>query len=166
MKRRIIDLCLMAMMGVVLAVSKQAMAFLPNIEPVSLLLILFTLTFRRQAAGAFLVFLLLQGLLYGFGLSWFMYLYVWPVLMLLTWLFRWMDHAWQWALLSGLYGLSFGTLCSLIYLPQGFGWMLSWIVSGIPYDLLHAGGNCLLAFTLYRPLRAALERLKQQMGPA
>ena len=35
MKRRLTDLCLMAMMGTVMVVSKEALAFLPNVELVS-----------------------------------------------------------------------------------------------------------------------------------
>ena len=51
MKRRLTDLCLMAMMGTVMVVSKEALAFLPNVELVSLLTILFTLVFRRRVIG-------------------------------------------------------------------------------------------------------------------
>ena len=93
MKSRLAGLCLMAMMGTVMVVSKEALAFLPNVELVSLLTILFTLVFRRKAIGGLAVFLLLEGVLYGFGLWWLMYLYVWPILAGLTWLFRWMKHA-------------------------------------------------------------------------
>ena len=117
--KKIFALCLMAIMGVVLAASKEALAFLPNFELVTLLLILFTLCFGRYVIGALGVFLLLEGLLYGFGLWWAMYLYVWPLLAGLAWLFRWMDRAWQWALLAGGYGLCFGSLCALAYLPLG-----------------------------------------------
>ncbi|MCI8395637.1 MAG: hypothetical protein HFE89_03555, partial [Acutalibacter sp.] len=72
--KKIFALCLMAIMGVVLAASKEALAFLPNFELVTLLLILFTLCFGRYVIGALGVFLLLEGLLYGFGLWWAMYL--------------------------------------------------------------------------------------------
>ncbi len=160
--RRLWPLCLTAMMGVVLAASKEALAFLPNFELVSLCVILFTLVFRRWVAGALAVFLLLEGLLYGFGLWWLMYLYVWPLLALLAWLFRWMDTSWQWAALSGLFGLLFGSLCALVYLPMGGPKMaLAWALAGLPFDAVHAGGNFLLALTLYRPLRRALDRLER-----
>ena len=162
--KRLWDICLMALLGVVLVASKQALAALPNIELVSLFTILFTLVFRRRVLGALGVFLLLQGLLYGFGSWWAMYLYVWPLLALLTWLFRWMDKAWQWAIFSGLYGLAFGTLCSLVYLPVGGPSMaLAWILSGLPFDAVHAAGNFALALVLYRPLRLALDRLERQL---
>lgn len=164
MKSRLISLCLMAMMGTLLVVSKGALAFLPNVELVSLLTILFTLVFGKRAVGALAVFLLLEGVLHGFGTWWVMYLYVWPLLALLTWLFRWMKHAWQWAIFSGLYGLAFGTLCSLFYLPVGgLKMVIAWIISGLPFDLVHAGGNFLLALLLYHPLRKALDQLEKRL---
>ena len=158
MKTRLLDLCLMSMMGTVLVVSKEALAALPNVELVSLLVILFTLVFRKRVVGALGVFLLLEGLLYGgFGIWWFMYLYIWPLLALLAWLFRWMKRAWQWALLSGLFGLAFGSLCSLAYFPVGGVQMVvAFILSGLSFDLVHAGGNFLLALLLSHPLRRGL----------
>lgn len=154
-------LCLGAMMGVLLTVSKEVMAFLPNLEPVTLLTVLFTLCFGTLGLEAVGVFLGLEGLLYGFGTWWIMYLYIWPLLWALTWLFRRMDGAFKWAVFAGLYGLCFGTLCSFTYLPVGgVRMMLAWIASGLPFDLVHAGGNFLLMLVLYRPLRRALERIK------
>ncbi len=164
MKSRLTSLCLMAMMGTVMVVSKEALAFLPNVELVSLLTILFTLVFRRKVIGGLAVFLLLEGVLYGFGTWWLMYLYIWPLLAGLTWLLRWMKRSWQWAIFSGLYGLAFGTLCALVYLPMGgIPMVIAWIISGFTFDLIHAGGNFLLALILYHPLRKALDQLEQRL---
>lgn len=155
----------MPMMGVLLVVSKEVMAFLPNFEPVSLLIILFTLTCGPLVWGAVGVFLMLEGLLYGFGTWWVMYLYIWPLLALLTWLFHWMNRAWQWALFSGMFGLAFGTLCSFAYLPVGgIPMMFTWAVSGLPFDGIHAVGNFLLMLILYHPLRAVLERIRHTIS--
>ena len=75
--RRIVGLVLSGLMGALLVVSKQAMSGLPNIEPVTLLIILFALELPRETPAAITVFILLQGVLYGFGLWWAMYLYIW-----------------------------------------------------------------------------------------
>ena len=96
--RRVRQLVLSGLMGALLVVSKQAMSGLPNIEPVTLLIILFALELPRETPGAITVFILLQGVLYGFGLWWAMYLYIWYLLALLAWLLRRMDHALLWAL--------------------------------------------------------------------
>ena len=61
MKSRLVDLCLMAMMGTVLVVSKETLAALPNVELVSLLTILFTLVFRRRVLGPWRCFLCWKG---------------------------------------------------------------------------------------------------------
>ena len=62
MNRNLIRLCLGAMMGVLLTVGKEVMAFLPNFEPVTLLTVLFTLCFGGLALGAVAGFLLLGSL--------------------------------------------------------------------------------------------------------
>ena len=84
MHTRVLRLVLSGLMGALLVVSKQAMSGLPNIEPVTLLIILFALELPRETPGAITVFLVLQGVLYGFGLWWAMYLYVWYLLAVLA----------------------------------------------------------------------------------
>ena len=92
MHTRVLRLVLSGLMGALLVVSKQAMSGLPNIEPVTLLIILFALELPRETPGAITVFLVLQGVLYGFGLWWAMYLYVWYLLAFLARLLRRMDE--------------------------------------------------------------------------
>ena len=161
---RVLRLVLSGLMGALLVVSKQAMSGLPNLEPVSLLLILFALELPRETPGAITVFILLQGVLYGFGLWWVMYLYVWYLLALLAWLLRRMDSAFFWAVFSGLYGLCFGGLCAAVYLfAKTPAFALSWWLSGLSYDAMHGVGNFVLMLLLYRPLRRALQMAKKQL---
>ena len=163
--RRIVGLVLSGLMGALLVVSKQAMSGLPNIDPVTLLIILFALELPRETPAAITVFILLQGVLYGFGLWWAMYLYIWYLLSLLAWLFRRMDHALFWAVFSGLYGLCFGGLCAAVYLfAKTPAFALSWWLSGLSYDALHGVGNFAIMLVLYRPLRKALKAAKRQIG--
>ena len=158
------NLNLEAVGGALLVVSKQAMSGLPNLEPVSLLIILFALELPRETPGAITVFILLQGVLYGFGLWWVMYLYVWYLLALLAWLLRRMDNAFFWAVFSGLYGLCFGGLCAAVYLfAKTPAFALSWWLSGLSYDALHGVGNFVLMLLLYRPLCRALQMAKKQL---
>lgn len=159
---RVLRLVLSGLMGALLVVSKQAMSGLPNIEPVTLLVILFALELPRETPGAVTVFILLQGVLYGFGLWWAMYLYVWYLLALLAWLLRRMDNALGWAVLSGIYGLCFGGLCAAVYLvAKTPAFALSWWLSGLSYDAMHGVGNFVIMLLLYRPLRRALQTAKR-----
>lgn len=148
----VLRLVLSGLMGALLVVSKQAMSGLPNIEPVTLLVILFALELPRETPGAVTVFILLQGVLYGFGLWWAMYLYVWYLLALLAWLLRRMDNALGWAVFSGIYGLCFGGLCAAVYLvAKTPAFALSWWLSGLSYDAMHGVGNFVIMLLLYRP---------------
>ena len=161
---KIRDICLMAVMGVVLNISKFVIAYIPNIELVSLFIILFTLVFKWRAIGAVAVFVFLEGLLYGFGLWWIMYLYSWPILILITWIFRWLRSNISWAILSGIYGLSFGFLTSFVYFALGgFATGVSYFIGGLTFDIAHCAGNFLLMLLLYNRLRPMLEKLNKSL---
>lgn len=149
-----------ALMAAILFVVQVIMSGLPNIELVSLLVILFTVTFPRNIWGALAVFCVLEGVFYGFGTWWLMYLYVWPILALITYIFRKNDSVFFWCVLSGAFGLAFGFLCSLSYLiVGGVPMMLSWWISGIPFDFIHCFANVLTMLVLFKPLKSALNRI-------
>ena len=151
---------LSGILGAILLVSQIALAPLPNIEIVSVLVVLFTLVLGRYVAYTLSVFILLEGLVYGFGLWWFSYLYIWTILAILAFFFRKMESRLGWALLCGFYGLLFGTLTSFpTFILSGFAVGVAYILSGIPFDLIHAAANFLLAFLLLPVLRKLLEKL-------
>lgn len=155
------DLALVGIMVATLEVAKSALAFLPNIELVTLLIILYTLFFEKRIFLAIPVFVLLEGCLYGFGLWWIMYLYTWPALAVIVLLFKRRQSVWFWSLLSGFFGLSFGALCSIPYLCiGGIHTAFAWWVAGIPYDMIHGISNFILCLILFRPLRNTLEKAK------
>ena len=68
------------------------------------------------------------------------------------------DSALVWAIVAAVHGLIFGALCSIPYLFIG-GWTmaLSYWVSGIPFDLIHCGGNFVMTLVLYKPLKKGME---------
>ena len=154
------ELVLLALLGALLWVSKMALAWLPNIEPVSLLLIVYTVVLGWKALAPLYVYVAMELLIWGIGFWSICYTYVWLVLVLLAMLFRRMESPLGWAVLSAAFGLGFGALCSLVYWVSG-GWAfaLSWWVSGIPFDLLHCVGNFAMALTLFQPCKRVLNRL-------
>lgn len=157
----------MAVMGVILYVAQVALSFIPNVELVSLFVILFTLVFGRRVIGILSVFILIEGLTYGFGTWWLMYLYIWPLLALITYLLRKMDSSLAWALVSGSFGLFFGFLCSFGYLAiGGVGGAIAYFISGIPYDIVHCIGNFVLCFLLFKKLRFLLVSLDNKLKRA
>lgn len=154
------DLILSGLFGALLLTVQVVLAPLPNVELVSLLVALYAMEFPRQTPGALAVFVLLEGLIYGFGLWWVMYLYVWPLLAVICWLFRRNDSVLFWAAVLGVFGLMFGALCAIPYaVAGGLAAGIAYWVSGIPFDLLHCGGNVVVALVLFKPLRGGVRRI-------
>ena len=152
MKLQTRQIVLAGLMGALLMVLKEALAPVPGVEPVSLLVILYALCLPAAAPWAIAVFVVLEFILYGFGLWSWMYLYIWFILYGIALLLHRMDSALGWALVSGAYGLAFGALCTPVYfITQGPGGALAWWIAGIPTDIGHCLGNFFTMLLLYRP---------------
>lgn len=147
------------LLAAILLIGQVGMAFLPNIEPVTTLLILYTLTYKKHVFPIIYTFVLLEGVIYGFGLWWINYLYVWSILALVVLAFQKIDSAVLWAVIAGAFGLSFGALCAVPYLiAGGTGAAFVYWTNGIPYDVLHCCGNFVLTLILYKPLLKILRK--------
>lgn len=138
-----------ALFSAILFVSQVALAFIPNCEVVSLLIIVLTLVYGKEMILTSIVFSMLECIVYGVGLWTIMYIYIWPVLVLITLFFkRWVKSYSVWAVISGCFGLLFGTLCTLVYIPLGWSYMISYWISGIPWDIWHGATNFMLMLVL------------------
>lgn len=154
------ELAALSLIGALMVGSKELMAALPNVEPVTLFLICTTLVYGLKALYPCCVFVLLEGLLYGFGLWFFSYLYIWPVLVFAVYFLRKNRFPVFWTVIAALYGLTFGPLTAIPYLFIG-GWHMafSYWVAGIPFDLMHFVGNALMAGLFCKPLTGLMEKL-------
>lgn len=153
----------MGFLSAILLIGQVGMSYPPNIEIVSLLIYIYTQVYRKKVFFIIYVFVFLEGCIYGFGLWWFGYLYIWSVLALIVlWSGRQQTSVIMTAVILGAYGLSFGMLYALPYFIAG-GWAagFSYWVSGIPFDLLHCAGNVAVSLICYRPLRTLLGKLKR-----
>ena len=154
------EIAVLGLLSALLFGAKIAMAPLPNSEPVSLLVIVYTAVLGLRALVPVYVYVLLEIVTWGLG-SWsFYYLYVWAVLALAALVLREMQSPLGWAVLSGAFGLCFGALCALSHgIIGGWAYALSWWISGIPFDLLHGAGNFVMAVILFKPCKSVLSRL-------
>ena len=151
---------LFGMLGSLTFAAKVAMAGLPNIEPTSLFVMLYAVVFGRKCVYPIYTYVVMEFLCYGFHLWSINYLYVWLILAICAWLLRAVKNPFVWALLSGAFGLLFGLLCTPVYaISGGIGYAVSWWISGVPFDLMHAGGNFVMALVLFVPLRKLLTKL-------
>lgn len=156
------DIALIGMMTATLEAAKLALSWLPNVELVTLLVLVYTLYFGRRIFLVIPVFILVEGFIYGIGVWWIMYLYAWPLLAILTLLFRKVQTVWFWAVLAGAFGLCFGALCSIpYYFISGPLYAFSWWISGIPFDVLHGASNFAVCLLLFRPLTNLCKTIKK-----
>ena len=155
---------LFGMLGALTFALQVVMAPLPNIEPVSLLTMLFAVIFGWKSLYCVYTFVAMEILFHGIGLWNINYLYIWTVLAVAAMALRKMDSVFGWALLSGVFGLCFGALCGIVDIfIGGFGYAAAKWVSGIPFDLLHCGGNLAMTLILWKPLQKLLVRLTSQI---
>ena len=154
------EIVLFGMLGALTFALQVVMAPLPNIEPVSLLTMLFAVIFGWKSLYCVYTFVAMEILFYGIGLWNINYLYIWTVLAIAAIMLRKMDSVFGWALLSGVFGLFFGALCGIVDIfIGGFGYAAAKWVSGIPFDLLHCGGNFAITLVLWKLLRKLLRTI-------
>ena len=158
-------LTLFAVLGAMMFAGKMVMAHIPNVEPVSLLVMLLAVCCGWKGLYAVAVYVLLEIMVWGVNMWALSYLYVWILLFAAARLLRKMESALSWAVLSGAFGLGFGALCAIPYWVVG-GWAsaVSWWVSGIPWDVVHGIGNFVMALFLFVPLRKGMAELCKGIG--
>ena len=155
---------LFAILGAMTFAAKYVMSFLPNIEPVSLMVILFAVVFGWKWIYPVYLYVMMEILFYGISLWNINYLYIWALLAVAAMYLKKIRHPLGWALLSGIFGLLFGALCGIVDIfIGGFGYALGKWISGIPFDLMHCGGNFVIALLLFNPLRKLLTEQYEKM---
>ena len=153
-----------AYLGISLALleaSKLALDLLPNVEVVTLLFIVYTIFYGRKTILVAIGFTAIECVLKGVNVWSFMYLYIWPLLIMIVFYANKRKVGYMfYCILSGFFGLFFGMLCSIPYLFIG-GWHMAvtWWVAGIPYDIIHCGSNFVLCLLLFKPLCAIMKKI-------
>lgn len=162
------EMIIFSMLGTIMFCSKLVMEALPNIHLIGALTMIYTLVYRKKALYPIYIFAVLTGLYGGFGLWWVPYLYIWTILWGVTMLLP-KDlspklGAVIYPIVCSLHGLAYG----ILYAPAQallFGLdlegMIAWIVAGLPFDFLHAGGN-LATGLLILPLTKLLYKLERR----
>ena len=164
MKLTLRQIALFGVLGALTFGAKVAMSALPNIEPVSLMVMLFAVVFGWKGLYPVYLYITMEVLLYGINLWNINYLYIWTVLFVLALVARPLKNPLWWALLSGVFGMAFGLLCSPVYMAiGGFDYGIRWWLAGLAFDIPHAIGNFAIALVLFVPLRKLLTNLYTKM---
>ena len=155
---------LFGILGALTFSAKYIMSFLPNIEPASLMVMLFAVVFGKKCIYPIYLYVAMEILFYGINLWNINYLYIWVILAAAAYCFRSMQHPLGWAILAGVFGLLFGALCGIVdVFIGGFSYAVTKWVSGIPFDIAHCAGNFFLALVMFKPLRKLLGQQYQKM---
>ena len=161
------EICLFAILGALMFVSKIVMEALPNIHLLGMLTITYTIVFRYKALIPIYTYVFLNGLFAGFRPWWVPYLYIWTLLwgatILLNKLVPYNTRAGiiVYPLLCALHGLCFGVLYApvqALMLGFSFDQMLAWIAAGFTFDIIHMIGNFAVGLLIV-PLTTALKKL-------
>lgn len=165
----LIEICIFALLGTIMFISKVLMEFLPNIHLLGMFVMVYTLLFRTKALIPIYVYVFLNGIYAGFAIWWLPYLYIWTLLFLATMLLpKKMPKkvaAVVYPMICGLHGLLFGTLyapAQALFFGYNLKQTITWIIAGLPWDALHAVGDA-FAGMLVLPLSEILKKILKPM---
>ena len=163
-KASVKEIAIFGMLGALMYASKVIMEFLPNIHLIGVFVVASTVVYRKKALYPIYIFVVLTGLLNGFGTWWIPYLYIWTVLwavvMLLPKEMSVKKATVVYAITCGLHGLFYGVLYApfqAIVYNLDFKGTLTWIATGLPFDAVHCAGNLVAGFILVMPIIALLK---------
>lgn len=162
------EMCIFAMLGSVMFASKVIMEALPNIHLLGMLTVTYTLVYRKKALIPIYLYVVLNGLFAGFNFWWLPYTYIWTILWgIIMLLPRNMPRKVQfilYPLICAIHGFAFGVLYSpaqALMFGLTFKQTVAWVISGIPFDLIHGFSNLVVGF-LILPLSELLTRLSNK----
>lgn len=161
--RPLLKYLILALLAALLFSAQLALALLPNVELITLLLMSIAVSFKfKDGVLVVILFTLLQGLFWGFA-DWVLgYLWIWSLLVLLV---QWTKpltqlKAHRMAILGGLFGLAFGFFFALQHaLLYGLSLGISYWIMGLGFDLLHGFANYTLILLLFEPINDLLSKL-------
>ena len=142
------EITIFAMLGAVMYASKLLMEVAPNIHLLGVFTIAFTVVYRKKALYPIYIYVILNGIFCGFAAWWVPYLYVWTVLWAVVMLLP--EHLPKklrpliYMTICAAHGFLFGTLyapAQAILFGMSFHGMVSWIIAGLPFDLIHGVSN-------------------------
>ena len=159
------DLVLISILSASVTAGKLALSFVPNVEVVSLLFMIYTVALGVKRTWLIaIIFATTEIFIYGFS-TWVLgYYVIWPVLILITGALKnRVKTEYGFGIISGVFGLSFGFFFALFEsLFYGIAYGMAYWVRGIPLDAIHGASNYILAVMLFKPLLKAFQtQLKQ-----
>ena len=159
------DIVLTPMLSATLTSGKMALSFLPNIEIVTLLFMVYSCVFGAKKTFIIsIIFSTTEIFFYGVQTWLLVYYFIWPLLIFITSiLFKTTDSEWAFSSLGLVFGLSFGLIFAVFEsFFYGLSYGIVYWTRGIPFDLIHGASNFIVILLLYKPLLKLLTQLKNK----
>ena len=166
---RVRNLAVFALLASLIFASQVALMPLPGVQVVGMLIATVTVAYRVRALIPIYVFVALFILYYGFFTWNLPYLYIWLPLWGIFMLAPRIKlpakiKAVFYAVLCGLFGLSFGALyapAQALFFGFSFEQTVAWVIAGLPVDMVHAASN-FASGLLILPLSDLLKKLESR----
>ena len=152
---------LLALLTSIIYVSQLVLSILPNVNVVTLLLIIYTLNFGiRKTFIISCSFNILMGITYGFSYWIIGYFWIYGLLIILSSL---LDRIISrnlilWSFFGLLFGLLFGFLFAIndhYFIGVNF---IAYYLRGIPFDIIHGFSNMITILVLFNPLNNVINK--------
>lgn len=164
-----------AVMAALLTSLKLALSFIPNVEIVTLLILVYAAVFGAMyTLPAVLIFCCVEIAIYGVA-SWvLLYFIYWPLLAFGACIILKKRKTWKAAVYAALMSAFFGLLsacCDTLVTAAGFSdvdlgdYFVAYYIRGLYFDLVHCVSNFAIAAVLFSPLCLAAERIKRNGAP-
>jgi len=161
------DIVLIAILSATLTASKMALSFVPNVEIVTLLFIIYTIVFGfKKTMFVSIIFSTTEIFLWGFN-TWLLgYYLIWPLIVILTALIsKTTKNEYVYAVLAGVFGLSFGLFFSITEsIFYGLGYGITYWVRGLLFDIIHGFSNFILVLILFKPIKNVIEKQSERFN--
>lgn len=149
------DIVIIGLLSAVITSGKLALSFIPNVEIVTLLFIIYTTAIgTKHSLLISIVFVSTEIFLYGFSTWVLAYYTIWPILIIVTrFVSKKFKSEYIYATISGIFGLSFGAYFAVIEsFFYGWAYGVSYWIRGIPFDIIHGASNYVITLILFKPL--------------
>lgn len=160
------NIALVGILSAVNVASRFVFQFLPNIKPVTSIIILTAMFLGFYVAIQVVVTTsLLSGILLGIGPYVLFQIAAWATIVAITVIltkFVKQKNVIAYTLWAGLCGFVFGFIVSLEKLLYGWTFFISYYIAGISFDALHAVGNLLFFPICYLALAPIFKKSKNR----
>lgn len=161
------DVAFIGLLSASITAGKMALSFIPNVEVVSLLFILYTVTFGlKRSLLVSVIFTTTEIFIYGFSTWLLVYYFIWPMLIVITaGIKKTIRSEYGYATIAGLFGLFFGVFFAVIEsFFYGYAYGIAYWIRGIPFDVVHGVSNFIIVLVLFKPMEKVLSKISQSYG--